>query len=273
MATSLAVIGGGNMAQAIVRGALDAGILRPGEVVVVEPDVGKREIFAAWQVRATASHHEALASLLAVRPTILLAIKPQVLPGAAEQLRDHLPGAGSIVISILAGTHTRAIRAALGAGSVVRAMPNTAARVRQSITAIAAGDDASAEDLAGAERLLGALGPTVRIDESLMDAFTALSGSGPAYVFYLAEAMIRAGVSMGFEPEIADRAVRQTIAGAAALLQASAGSPPAELRAAVTSKGGTTEAAIKVLDDRAVMQAVIDALARGRDRARELAGS
>lgn len=284
MATRLAVIGGGNMARAIVRGALDAGIVAPGGVVVVEPDAAKRGVFSGWGIATTDRHGEALARLKAGAggggecPIVLLAVKPQMLAEVGAQLRPHWPGASCTAVSILAGTATGSVAAALGLGSVggvggavVRAMPNTAASVRQSITAIAPGMGATADDLAGAERLFGALGPTVRIDESLMDAFTALAGSGPAYVFYLAEAMVRAGVSMGFDQAVAEGIVRQTIAGAGTLMRQPGAAAPADLRAAVTSKGGTTQAAVDVLDGRAVMRAVIDAVVRARDRGRELA--
>jgi pyrroline-5-carboxylate reductase len=176
------------------------------------------------------------------------------------------------VISILAGTPTKVIRQLLGAGAVVRAMPNTAARIRQSITAISAGSNTAEAQVAEAERLLGALGPTVRIDESLMDAFTALAGSGPAYLFYLAEAMTKAALAIGFDASSADQIVRQTLKGAAALLDDARSETPANLRAAVTSKGGTTEAAVRVLDDRAVMQSVVDAITRARDRGQEISG-
>lgn len=272
MAVKLVVIGGGNMAQAIVRGGLDAKSLRAKEVIVVEPDAGKRAIFESWRTLTTVRHADALDQLPLDTGAVLLAVKPQRLVEAADQMRDHMPSAGCLVVSILAGTPSATVRRALGAGAVVRAMPNTAARIRQSITAISAGDQAFEEDVAEAERLLTPLGPTVRIDESLMDAFTALAGSGPAYVFYLAEAMVSAAVSMGFTPDAADGVVRQTIAGAAGLLRESASESPAELRAAVTSKGGTTEAAFGVLTERGVMQSVIDALLKGRDRGREMAG-
>ncbi len=274
MAFRLAVIGGGNMARAIVRGAIDAGSIEPGGVVVVEPDGAKREEFARWGVASTPSPAGALDRLDTrggARPIVLLAVKPQMLGAVAAQMRTHFSGNGCLVISILAGVSTGSVGSALGAAAVVRAMPNTAARVRQSITAVAAGGGATAKDLAEAERLLNGLGPTVRIDESLMDAFTSLAGSGPAYVFYLVEAMVRAGVEMGFESELADRVVRQTIAGAAALLRGSEGASPAELRAAVTSKGGTTEAAVGVLTERNVMRTVVEAILKGRDRGRELA--
>jgi pyrroline-5-carboxylate reductase len=255
MSVKLVVIGGGTMAQAIVRGGLDARQLRADEIVVVEPDSAKRAIFESWRVRATDRHAQALAELAAGRGAILLAVKPQVVKEVADQLREHMPADGGLVISILAGTPTKVIRQLLGAGAVVRAMPNTAEA-----------------QVAEAERLLGALGPTVRIDESLMDAFTALAGSGPAYLFYLAEAMTKAALAIGFDASSADQIVRQTLKGAAALLDDARSETPANLRAAVTSKGGTTEAAVRVLDDRAVMQSVVDAITRARDRGQEISG-
>ena len=140
------------------------------------------------------------------------------------------------------------------------------------VTAICPGTGASAEDLDFTERLFRAVGQTLPLPEDLMDAYTALAGSGPAYVYYLAEAMHHAGLRMGFDERTADRVVRAVIEGAAGLLASEADRTPAELRAAVTSRGGTTAAATTLLDDRGVASAIVDAVVAARDRGRELSG-
>ena len=271
MAVRLVVIGGGNMAGAIIRGALDAAVLAPSEVVVCDPDTSKHPAFAALNVFATPSHAQALRSLTDAAQ-LLLGVKPQMLGAVADQLRAHWPAHEPVVISILAGTPSAKVRAAFGdAARVVRAMPNMAAGVRHSTTALCLGAGARPDDDAFAERLFHAIGPlVVRADESMMDAFTAVAGSGPAYLFYLAEAMTAAAVDLGFDAPTADRMVRETLAGAATLLSASP-DPPATLRASVTSKRGTTEAAIGVMDAHAVKEAIIEALKRAQARGAELA--
>lgn len=271
----LVVIGGGNMASAIIRGAINASVLTPSEIVVCEPDESKRRDFESLGARATASHEIALNSL-APDGQILLAVKPQMLAAAGEQMRGHLPKhqAGVVVITVLAGARTPKIRESLGNGvRMVRIMPNLAASIGRSATAICLGAGAQPGDDDFAAQLCTGIGQlVVRIDESLMDAFTAVAASGPAYVFYLAEAMMKAAVELGFDAAAADRAVRETIIGAAMLLAQSPDSPGA-LRAAVTSKGGTTEAASRVLDERGVMNAVVAALTAARDRGATLAAS
>ena len=262
---ALCVIGGGNMAQAIVRGGLDAGVLEGASLVVAEPDEAKRGLWAGWGVRAVAGAGEAMDA--AGGGQVMLAVKPQMFGDVAAALGGRVDG---VVMSIMAGVSSVGIRSALGDGArVVRLMPNTPARVRKGITAMALGAGARAGDDALARALFEAVGEVVDLEEALMDAFTAIAGSGPAYVFYLAEAMVRGGVGVDLAPEVADRVVRATIAGAAALLEASDDVPEA-LRAAVTSKGGTTAAAIGEFDSRGVMDAVVDAVRAARDRGREL---
>jgi pyrroline-5-carboxylate reductase len=203
---------------------------------------------------------------------LLLAVKPQALAPVAAQFRPLLKGERRVVISILAGTPTGKVRELLGDSvAVVRAMPNTPAQVRKGTTAIAAGSGTKDGDTDLAVALFTGLGRVVEIDELLMDAFTAVGGSGPAYIFYLAEAMTKAAVEIGFDRDTAGWIVRWTIAGAAALLDAT-DQPPELLRAAVTSKGGTTAAAATILDDAKVLDTFVKAITAARDRGRELAG-
>jgi pyrroline-5-carboxylate reductase len=261
------------MAGAIIRGCLAARVLPPDAIVVCEPDAAKHAAFAVLGVPATASHADALTSL-ATDGQVLLAVKPQVFPQLAEQVRACWPPRSVVVITILAGTPTPKVRAALGPQvRVVRAMPNLPAAILAGATALCLGDGAKPGDDALAAAVFGGIGPVVaRIDEHLMDAFTAVAGSGPAYLFYLAEAMTEAATRLGFDPATADRIVRQTLLGSAALL-AQSSDTPATLRAAVTSRKGTTDAAITHMESRQVRDAIIEALEKARNRGRELASS
>jgi pyrroline-5-carboxylate reductase len=285
----LAIIGGGNMGKAIVLGALEAKLLAPGEVVVCEQEPKKREDFARWGVRAVGKVEEAVDQLLPPPPgplaslhesthlaacggQVLLAVKPQSLGTVAGELAPLLQRTPRVVISILAGTPTAKLGELLGTVPIIRVMPNTPARLRKAMSAMCLGAGPAAANSTHAtlaHDLFASLGEVVKIDESLMDAFTSLAGSGPAYVFYLAEAMVRAGQEVGFDRITSDRIVRQTVIGAAALL-AESHEPPEGLRAAVTSKGGTTEAAVGELERAGVIDAVVRAIMAGRDRGREL---
>jgi pyrroline-5-carboxylate reductase len=174
------------------------------------------------------------------------------------------------VVSIAAGVSTGSIESAAGRDlPVVRAMPNTPALVGAGAAAIAGGRHVTEDDLVWAETVLGAVGTVVRVPEASLDAVTGLSGSGPAYVFLVAEALIDAGVNAGLPRATADALVRQTLLGAALLL-AEGDQEPEALRAAVTSPGGTTAAGLRVLEERATRAALIDAVAAATERSREL---
>ena len=197
----------------------------------------------------------------------VLAVKPHQV---AEACGSIVAAGGGRVLSIAAGVTIATIEAALGAGAaVVRAMPNTPALVGAGAAAIAPGSHADDADLAWAEEILGAVGTVVRVPEHLLDAVTGLSGSGPAYVFLLLDALIEGGVAAGLPRDTAEGLAGQTILGAASLyLQGD--QTPGELRAAVTSPGGTTAAGLRVLEQRAVRAAFIDAVLAATERATEL---
>ncbi len=264
----LVVVGLGNMGKAIVTGLLRAGTVNAGAVIAVDPHAP-----AVAGVQRTGDLNDV--GPLRGADAVLLAVKPQVFPLVAPALARAIGaagGAGVLVVSIMAGLTSSSIAAALGPGArVVRAMPNTPAQVGLGATAFAPGPGATEADAARAEQLLRATGPlVVRIDESMMDAFTAVAGSGPAHLFYLAEAMTAGAIACGFDAETADSIVRQTLAGSAALLSAEAATSAAELRARVTSKGGTTEAAVNLLEKAGVRATTVAAITASRDRGREL---
>ena len=256
----LQVIGGGKMGEALVVGLLRAGRAAV-DLVVVEKDPGR-----------TAALHEALPEVAVVdTPTAadgtVLAVKPGDVPAVC---RAVAAAGTSRVLSIAAGVTVGTLEANLAPGTpVVRAMPNTPALVGAGAAAIAPGTAAGEDDLAWAESLLGAVGTVVRVDEPLLDAVTGLSGSGPAYVFLLAEALIAAGVDVGLPADVSAALTVQTLLGAATLLAGST-EGPAALREAVTSPNGTTAAALAVLRDRGFEAAVALAVTAATERSREL---
>lgn len=260
MHAKLLVVGGGKMGEALVGGLLEAGWAAPGEIAVVEPSAARREELAARfeGLVVTEELHAADGALLAVKPQQIVEVCAQV---AAT-------GTGRI-LSIAAGVRLGAMEAVVpDTTAVVRAMPNTPALVGCAASAIAGGTAATEADLRWAEQVLGAVGTVVRVEEAKLDAVTGLSGSGPAYVFLIAEALIDAGVLVGLPRDTAAELAVQTLRGSAELL--ATGTPPAELRAAVTSPGGTTAAGLHALESASVRAAVIDAVRAATARAGEL---
>lgn len=266
-AFELAIIGGGNMGAALVAGLLEAGAVTASRLVVCEAMPSRRQQLAVMFPGVT------IADELPRCSAAVLAVKPGDVPAAARTAA--LAGVRRL-LSIAAGVPTAVIeQSTAGAGpdavAVVRAMPNTPALVGQGASAIAGGDGATNDDLEWAETILGAVGLVVRVDEDQLDAVTALSGSGPAYVFLVAEALIDAGVRAGLSEALAGALTTQLFVGSSALL-ADRGDPAA-LRKMVTSPGGTTAAGLRVLDERDVRVAFSDAVQAAAQRSRELAGA
>jgi len=199
---------------------------------------------------------------------IVIAVKPADAVAALTECADALPD-GALVLSIAAGVTLAALEAAAPGHPVVRAMPNTGALVGQGAAAIAAGTLATNTDVEACERILSGVGTVVRVPETQLDAVTGLSGSGPAYVFLVAEAMIEAGVLAGLARDVSDQLVRQTLLGAATLL-ADPDASPESLRAAVTSPGGTTAAGLAVLEAHGVRAALLEAITAAARRSKEL---
>ncbi len=262
--SSIAFIGGGNMAGALIGGLLRSG-WAPSGILVVEPDAAQREVlrlrFGVQALEAaTASLHDA--------GCVVWAVKPQLFKAAALPCATHV--AGALQLSVMAGIRSDAIVQATGSERVVRAMPNTPALIGQGISGLYARAAVSAEERAAVERLLAPTGQTLWVErEEQLDAVTALSGSGPAYVFYVLEALIGAGVDLGLSAAQSRQLALATLAGATTLAR-DADEPPEVLRLRVTSQGGTTQAAISTLDAADVKVAFARALQAAHRRAGEL---
>ncbi|PNG25844.1 pyrroline-5-carboxylate reductase [Methylocella silvestris] len=237
---SLVLAGAGKMGGAMLRGWLDAG-LDPATLSVIDPNAG------ADLIGLAAERGFSLNGVAAAPEVLVLAIKPQALDEASALAALATPQ--TLVISILAGKSIADVKRRLpGAGAIVRAMPNLPASVGRGMTGLTAGAALTETQKKAAEALIGATGAFEWVeDESLIDAVTAISGSGPAYVFYLAECLAEAGEALGLGPEMAARLARATVEGAGELLFQSADKSPAQLRESVTSPGGTTAAALEVL--------------------------
>jgi len=270
MTATVVLVGCGNMGGALLAGWLARG-LSPDSIVVVEPDDGHAAAAAARGVCVVAAA-DALASMPAPH-VVVLAVKPQRL---AEVLGGYaaFAGAGAVVLSIAAGRTIEALRSGLGDGTaLVRAMPNTPASIGRGISVACANEHTTGAQKARCDELLAAVGSVLWVeDEALLDAVTAVSGSGPAYVFLLAECLARAGTQAGLPQAVAERLARETVAGAGELLARSPLSSM-QLREAVTSPGGTTAAALSVLGGDAGLQPLLSAAVEAAvRRSRELAG-
>lgn len=262
--SSIAFIGGGNMAGALIGGLVRTGFA-PSRILVVEPfEEQRRKLTEAFGVAPLA----AADATLAAADTVVWAVKPQYFNDAALLCAEHV--AGALQVSVMAGVRSGAIARASGSVRVVRAMPNTPALIGRGIAALYARDEVGAGERAQVEQLLAPTGATLWVArEQDLDAVTALSGSGPAYVFYFLESMIEAGVALGLAPAQARRLALATFDGATALAEASS-EPLGVLREQVTSKGGTTAAALAALGDAGVGPAIADAVRAADRRAREL---
>ena len=266
------LVGAGRMGSALLKGWLAQGI-EPGRIFVQEPSLGGE---AAALIRDAGIATGSPPALPAAPAVLLLAVKPQAMDGVLPSLAA-LTGPDTLVISIAAGTTIANIARHFGPDTaIIRAMPNTPAAIGRGITALYANGRVRPDQREACAALLGAVGETVWIgDEALMDAVTALSGSGPAYVFLLAECMAKAGEAAGLAPDLAARLARATVSGAGELLH-TADLDPAELRRNVTSPGGTTAAALSVLmgeGPSGPLEALLrEAVAAAAQRSRELAG-
>jgi len=266
---TIAFIGAGTMGEALIRGLLAARAVSASQIIATDVRAERREVLAKkFGVRTSDDNREAVKAA----DIVVLAVKPQhaddVLLGFKWAMTEQ-----KLVISIAAGVTAARVEHALGERTrVMRVMPNTPVLVGAGAAGVAKGTHATDDDLATAESILRAVGICVRVEEKFIDAVTALSGSGPAYFFYVTEAMIQAGVTAGLDRALAKKLAIQTMFGAAKLLVES-GEEPDVLRRKVTSPGGTTEAALKVMAERKLPNIFGEAMNAAEKRSREMSGA
>ena len=253
------------MGEALLSGLVRSGI-NPDEIVIADRRPERiLEITKKYGVSSSSS-----AEAVKRAETIVLVVKPQDMEGLLQEVASHMKSS-ALVVSLAAGITTDFLQSRLPAGTpVVRVMPNTPALVDKGMAAISPGSHCDEAHLERAESLLQSTGKVIRVAEKHQDAVTAISGSGPAYIFYVVEAMIEAGVLLGLPRNVATELTVQTLLGAATML-AETGEHPTVLRENVTSPAGTTVAALRQLDDHKVRAAFLSAMEAARDRSRELA--
>lgn len=256
------------MGSALIEGACKAGFIRPSQIRVYDPD---RARVKALRKRAKVAEAKSAAEAVKGAQFVFLCVKPQQMMNALGEIAPNVD-AKQCLVSIVAGIRAAKIEQALSKpAGVIRVMPNTPALVRSGVSVLTRGRHATPRQLAFAKRFFQAVGEAIELPEEHFDAVTALSGSGPAYLFFLAEAMQKAGTEMGLPPAVAETLARGTLSGAAKMLTPK--EAPSELRRKVTSPGGTTEAAIRTLEQQQWAQHFIEAVLKARDRSKELSSS
>jgi pyrroline-5-carboxylate reductase len=266
-AMTVGFLGAGNLTEAMVGGILKKGALLPGRIIVTNRGNGERlqDLRMRYGVRVTKTK----ADVVRAADLVVLACKPKDVGALLAEVGD-LFRPGQILLTAAAGVQTSLIASRLVEGvEVVRCMPNTSCLVGESATGIARGAGVSDEAMDRCKAILGTMGSVVAVDESQLDAVTGLSGSGPAYIYYLVEVLMQAGAAVGLDPQLARSLVLQTIKGAALMLE-STGADPAVLREQVTSPGGTTQAGLTVLRERGFREALIACVGRATERAGEM---
>jgi pyrroline-5-carboxylate reductase len=264
MKYKLGFIGAGNMAEAVAKAAINQGLVTPDKIIASDTNESRRKLFADLGINVTEDNQE----IVTEARQIMLAVKPQIFPNVAALL-GKVDAQRQIVISIMAGITTAKIESLAGQPlRIIRVMPNTPMMVMQGMAGVACGESCQPGDDEFAMKLFGAAGKAVSVSESDIDAITALSGSGPAYIFYLAEAMEEAARKMGLGDDGAVLA-QQTILGAALLLGQSPDTA-GELRRKVTSPGGTTQAALEYMEEHNVRQAITEGILKAQARSIEL---
>ena len=263
---SIGMVGGGQMGEALIRGLMESGLTEAASIIVAEPAASRRDYLETnYQVRPT----ESTAELAGASQVIILAVKPQVMEPVLKLYREHL-SAGHLLISIAAGVTLSQMERCLSEQMrIIRVMPNTPALVLAGASAISGNKNASREDMAVCSQIFSAVGTCVEVPESLLDAVTGLSGSGPGYVFTFLEAMIDGGVLAGIPRPLAEQLALQTLYGSAKLAMES-GEPAAVLKGRVTSPGGTTIAGLQVMERDGLRGTMMAAIKAATDRSKEL---
>ena len=261
---TIAIIGAGVMGETLLAGLLRAGHPASEIIATTRKDDQGAELRSKYGIDVVDN-----AAAASRADSLLLVVKPQDMRAVLEEVAPHLKPT-TLVVSLAAGITTKFIESLLADGTaVIRVMPNTPALVDEGMAAISAGSNVSEENLATAEKIMRSVGHVVRVAEKHQDAITAISGSGPAYIFYVVEAMIESGVMLGLPRDTATELVLQTVYGAATMLRET-GEHPTVLREQVTSPGGTTVAALRQFDDHKVRAAFMSAMEAARDRSRQL---
>jgi len=259
-------VGAGKMADALVSGMIASGAAAPERLFVADPAEERRSLFAG---KLGANAFADNAELAAACDVLVLSVKPHVVPAVCESIAGVL-SAGHLVASIAAGVTLGALGRMLGTERLIRIMPNTPALVGAGAAAYCTGPSATEADAALIEEMLGAVGLCVRVGEEHMDAVTGLSGSGPAYVYLVIEALIAGGQAAGLSEEVAARLAAQTVLGAGRMA-VETGRDPAQLRKDVTTPGGTTEQGLLALENADVRKAFTDAVVAATEKSRRLA--
>ncbi len=262
---TLGIIGGGAMGSALLKGLLDKKLFKPEEIFVAEVDNKKRaQLKADYRIQVT----DQPAELAADCEIIILAVKPNMVAGVLKDIASQVSG-NLLVLSIAAGITLNFMENQLPTARFVRVMPNTPARIGQGVSAFALGSNATNNDEESTAAIFGCVGKVIKVPEYLLDAVTAVSGSGPAYVYYFIEALINAGVMAGLSRGDAAVLAMETFLGSTALLKET-GAEPNQLKNEVTSPGGTTAAALFELEKGACAGTIMKAVAAAVQRAKEL---
>lgn len=261
--TSIGFIGGGKMAEAIIKGLISSKSFALPGMRVSEPDPGRKKYLEEqYLISVTDNNRE----VITLSDIVVLAVKPQVL---TKVLPEITPRAGQLLISIAAGITLSYMEKRLPNASIVRAMPNNPALVGAGMTALAVGGKVGKEQLEKARRIFGSVGQVVEVEEKVMDAVTGLSGSGPAYVYLMIEALAEAGKKLGIEQQSAEKLAVETVLGAARTMKET-GKSAQELREMVASPGGTTMEGLKVLEKKKFVEAVVEAVKAAAEKSKKL---
>ncbi|WHZ26763.1 MAG: Pyrroline-5-carboxylate reductase [Nitrospira sp.] len=265
LAHKLSFVGGGRMAEALINGVLSAGNYTAEQIHVADPNTARLDhLKTQYGVQIGVTNHEAVVS----SDVVVLAVKPQVMAEVLKEIGDVLTK--RLVISVVAGVRLgRMIEACGPQARIIRAMPNTPAMIGEGMTALAIGPGVEESEMRCARQIFESVGKVVRVDERFMDAVTGLSGSGPAYVFLMIEAMVDGGVKMGLPRETASLLAAQTVLGAARMVLET-GDHPARLKDQVASPGGTTIAGLHRLEQGGLRGVLIDAVEAAARRSQEL---
>lgn len=264
---TIGFLGAGSLAESLIRGLVTGGVVRPEQLMVTNRS--NRERLESLQQRYGVRFTHDKAAITRACDILVVLCKPKDVGSLLAEIGPYTH-IGQVLLSVAAGVSTEFLAGGVAAGvEVVRAMPNTSCQVGESATAICLGRGATEQARAHSRAILGAVGQVVEVPEEQLDAVTGLSGSGPAYVYLMIEAMVEAGRAMGLEPAVARDLAVQTLKGAALMLTET-GEDPALLRQKVTSPGGTTMAGLQVLHDAGFYDAMVRAIARATTRSKEL---